>query len=31
MKIGSWILGMRMGNIGYISFNSVFDKGAQKG
>ena len=26
MKIGSWILGMRTGNMGYIYFNLVFDK-----
>ena len=27
MKIGSWILGMRMGSMVYIYFNLVFDKG----
>ena len=31
MKIWSWILGMRMGNMGYIYFNLVFDKGRNGG
>ena len=31
MKIESWILGMRMGNMGYIYFNLVFDKGHKGG
>ena len=31
MKTGSWIPGMRMGNMGYIQFNLAFDKGAQRG
>ena len=31
MKIGSWILGMKMGNMGNIYFDLVFDKGAQWG
>ena len=26
MKIGSWILGMRRGNMSYIKFNLVLDK-----
>ena len=31
MKTESWIRGMRMGNMAYIKFNSVFDKGPQRG
>ena len=31
MKIESWILGMRMGNMGYIYFNLVFNKGHKGG
>ena len=31
MKTGSWILDMRMGNMGYILFISVFNKRVQRG
>ena len=31
MKIGSWNLCMRIGKMGYIQFNLVYDKGAQRG
>ena len=31
MNIGSWILVMRMGDMGYIYFNLVFDKGHKGG